>query len=147
MIYGLGRNFFTTVSGIKIPRYPTEGKIQHPARSLKPHCRGPGKTGPPKPLTACQLLEAWTTNSIPPEPCERVLGEMGISGGIFLPRLSPRDFIKAPDPSSYFRLTRGTCGTLWQDGEPRGPPKLQHPLPPMGRMWLCIANWSTRTTP
>jgi hypothetical protein len=53
MIYGLGRNFFTIVSGIKIPGNPTEGKIQHPARLLKPHCRGPGKTGPPKALIAC----------------------------------------------------------------------------------------------
>jgi hypothetical protein len=86
------------VSGIKITGYPTDGKIRHPTRSLKPHHRGPSKTDLPKTLIACQPLVARTTNSIPPEPCGKVSGEMGASGGIFLPRPSPHDVIKAPDP-------------------------------------------------
>jgi hypothetical protein len=60
------------------------------------------------------------TNSIPPEPCRRLSGEMGVSGGIFLPRPSPVTSSKRPTPLAYFLLTRETRGTLWQDGEPRG---------------------------
>jgi hypothetical protein len=29
---------------------------------------------------------------------------------------------KRPTPSAYFHLARGTRVTLWQDGEPQGPP-------------------------
>jgi hypothetical protein len=86
------------VSGIKIPRYPTDGKIRHPVRSLKPHRRGPGKTNPSKALTACQSLEARKTTSIPLEPCRKVSGEIGVSGGIFPPRPSPHDVIKSAQP-------------------------------------------------
>jgi hypothetical protein len=110
------------LSGIKIPGYPTNDKIRHPARSLKPHRRGPSKTNPPKALTVCQSLVARTTNSIPPEPCEKVSGEMGALGGIFPLCLSPGDVIKVPNPLSLLHLARGTRGTLWQDGEPWGPP-------------------------
>jgi hypothetical protein len=46
------------LSGIKIPGYPTDGKIWHPVCSLKPHHKGPSKTDSPKALTACQSLKA-----------------------------------------------------------------------------------------
>jgi hypothetical protein len=91
-------SYCQVLSGIKIPGYPTDGKIRYPARSLKPHHRGPSKTDSPNALTACQSLEARTINSIPPEPCGKVSGEIGTSGSIFPPRPSPCDVIKAPDP-------------------------------------------------
>jgi hypothetical protein len=74
------------LSGIKIPGYPIDGKIQHPAQSLKPHRRGPSKVDSPKAQIACRSLVARTTNSIPPEPCGEVSGKTSASDGIFPPR-------------------------------------------------------------
>jgi hypothetical protein len=39
----LGEFSLWSMSGIRIPGYPTDGKIQHHVRSLKPHHRGPVK--------------------------------------------------------------------------------------------------------
>jgi hypothetical protein len=108
--------------GIKIPGYLIDGEIRHLARLLKPHCRGPGKTDPPKALTAGQSLETRKSTSIPPEPCREVSGEIGASGGSFRLARAPMTSSKRPTPLAYFRLIRGTCEALWQDREPRGPP-------------------------
>jgi hypothetical protein len=48
----------TTMSDIKIPGYPTDGKIRHPVRSLKPHRRAPSKVDSPKVRTTYQSLAA-----------------------------------------------------------------------------------------
>jgi hypothetical protein len=118
--------------GIKIPGYSTNGKIRLPARSLKPHRRAPSKTDSPNALTTCQSLEARKTNFIPPELCREVLGEMGASGGIFPPRPSPRDVIKAPDPfSSLSPRLRDTWNPLARRGA-TGPPTAA-PAPTDGR--------------
>jgi hypothetical protein len=42
----------------------------------------------------------------------------------FPPRPRPRDVIKAPNPSAYFCLARGTRGALWQDEEPQEAPTM-----------------------
>jgi hypothetical protein len=119
------------VPGIKILGYQTNGKIRHLARSLKPHRRGPSKIDRPKTLTACQSLEARKSTSTP-EPCGKVSGEIDASGDSSRLARAPMTSSKRPTPSAYFRLARGTRGTLWQDGEPR-PPQPWHPLPSMGR--------------
>jgi hypothetical protein len=102
-----------TSIGYQNTTVPNRRQIRHPARSLKPHRRGPDKIGPPKARIACQSLEPRMTNSIPPEPCGKVSGEMGASGGIFLPHPSPSDVIKAPDPLSLLPThPRGTWNPL-----------------------------------
>jgi hypothetical protein len=110
------------LSGIKIPGYPTDGKIRHHVWSLKPHRRGTSKVDSPKAQVARQSLMARVTNSIPPEPCGEVSGEMSASDDIFCLAWAPMASSKTPDPLAYFLLARETRGTLWQDGEPWGPP-------------------------
>jgi hypothetical protein len=77
------------LSGIKIPGYPTDGKIWHPVRSLKPYRSAPRKTDLLRALTTCQSLEACTTNSIPPEPCGKVSGEIRRLGQYFFASPEP----------------------------------------------------------
>jgi hypothetical protein len=107
----------------KYPGYPTNGKIRHPARLLKPHHRAPCKTDLPKALTACQSLEARTTNSIPPEPCGKVSGEIGASGDISPSRPSPHNIIKVPDPLGLLPpCSRDTCNPLGKTVSHGNPP-------------------------
>jgi hypothetical protein len=143
------------LSGIKIPGYPTDGKIWHLAHLLKPHHRGPGKTDSLKALTACQSLEAENQPPSRVEPCRKVSGEIYVSGDGFRlarapvmsskrltpapcrerlpPRLTPATKAQErPTPLAYFCLARGTRRALWQNREPRGPSP-RHPLPPMGQ--------------
>jgi hypothetical protein len=101
------------LSGTKMPRYSTDGEIQHPVQSLKPHQMGPSKVNSPKARTACQSLAAQMTNSIPPEPCGEVLGEMSVSGDISPPRPSPCGVIKSARPPSLLPPSpRDTCNPL-----------------------------------
>jgi hypothetical protein len=67
----LDRDVAYILSGIKIPGYPIDGEIRHPARLLKPHRRGPGKIDPLKALTACQSLEVESQPPSRPSLAER----------------------------------------------------------------------------
>jgi hypothetical protein len=128
----LGKKFFqpiditTTsfyVSGIKIPGHPVDGEIWHPVRSLKPHRMAPSKVDSPK--SADNMLVACGTNDKlhPARTLRRGLGRDERLGRHFSASPKPlRRHQKRPTPSACYRLARGTHVTLWQDGEPRGPP-------------------------
>jgi hypothetical protein len=108
--------------GYQNTRVPNRRQNMTPCMIAKAPSLGPSKTDPPKALTTCQSLEARTTNSIPPEPCGKDSGDIGASSGIFHLARAPMTSSKRLTPSAYFCLTRGTCGTLRQDGEQRGLP-------------------------